>query len=656
MDNDVLTRNENGELSVRTVSATEQANIVNPDDVYTRTTEGYLAVRTVGGSGGGGSVDYNRVVEKATTIPSADTQSVGKVYMYMGESNSTYTHGYIYEVVATQTASAVAFSGNIISSWGIEDFVSYLQEGGSAYDEITHGTLTYDAAGNLWVLVGYDSNNIEVMKFQEYTEDLEDFGCVFVSQTHQEGESCTFTMTTTESGKKWKRLDVQPAGEGGGGSPDPHNLGWYATQSALESAHPTAVDGDWAIVGATDTVWVWDSDTNVWKDTDQKGQVESVNGKTGAVVLTASDVGALPDSTVIPAAQVNSDWNASSGVAEILNKPTLGTAAAASTTDFATAAQGALADTAIQPSDLATVATSGSYADLSNKPTIPDAIQYSSMPIASIDNLGDIIQFTGTTDSSYTNAYFYKCVSDGQDPATYSWEAVEVQASSGGLPDQTGQSGKFLTTNGTNASWGSISALQNTATGVDSLTILGTTIATVRGVNIGAGSNVTGNDGVAVGAGATANLAGVATGRTASAYLNATAVGWAAKATANYAIQLGAGGTNSGANTFKVANANGNFEIMSADGTIPKERLVNAVSKPATMPELTVAGWSNNTQTVTVTGVTATNTVFVSPAPASAADYASAGIICTAQGTDSLTFTCTTVPTNAITVNVVIMG
>lgn len=45
---------------------------------------------------------------------------------------------------------------------------------------------------------------------------------------------------------------------------------------------------------------------------------------------------------------VNADWNASSGDAQILNKPTLGTAAAAATTDFATAAQGSKADTAVQ--------------------------------------------------------------------------------------------------------------------------------------------------------------------------------------------------------------------------------------------------------------------------------------------------------------------
>lgn len=46
----------------------------------------------------------------------------------------------------------------------------------------------------------------------------------------------------------------------------------------------------------------------------------------------------------------------------------LGTAATSNTTDFATAAQGALADTATQPEDLSEVATSGSYNDLTDKP------------------------------------------------------------------------------------------------------------------------------------------------------------------------------------------------------------------------------------------------------------------------------------------------
>ena len=42
------------------------------------------------------------------------------------------------------------------------------------------------------------------------------------------------------------------------------NKGFYQTSSALTSAHPTANAGDYAVVGETDTVWVWDVDSSAW--------------------------------------------------------------------------------------------------------------------------------------------------------------------------------------------------------------------------------------------------------------------------------------------------------------------------------------------------------------------------------------------------------
>jgi|688.fasta_scaffold39868_8 hypothetical protein len=63
--------------------------------------------------------------------------------------------------------------------------------------------------------------------------------------------------------------------------------------------------------------------------------VSSVAGKTGAVTLSSADVTGLASvatsgsyadlsgKPTIPAAQVNSDWNATSGLAQILNKPTI---------------------------------------------------------------------------------------------------------------------------------------------------------------------------------------------------------------------------------------------------------------------------------------------------------------------------------------------
>ena len=43
-------------------------------------------------------------------------------------------------------------------------------------------------------------------------------------------------------------------------------VGYYETPEALRTAHPTGQAGNWAIVGSTDTIWVWDTDTGDWVD------------------------------------------------------------------------------------------------------------------------------------------------------------------------------------------------------------------------------------------------------------------------------------------------------------------------------------------------------------------------------------------------------
>lgn len=71
---------------------------------------------------------------------------------------------------------------------------------------------------------------------------------------------------------------------------------------------------------------------------------------------------------------------------------------------------------------------------------------------------------------------------------------------------------------------------------------------------------------------------------------------------------------------------------------------------------LTSAGWSDDAQTVTATGVTATNAVIVAPVPSDMEDYVSAGIYASAQGVDSLTFTKTGAVSGDIDVNVMIVN
>lgn len=281
-----------------------------------------------------------------------------------------------------------------------------------------------------------------------------------------------------------------------------------------------------------------------------------VNAPVLANVATSGEYDDLLNKPSIPSPQVNSDWNATSGIAEILNKPTLstvatsgdyndlinkptipsnlanvaftgdyndlsntpvlGTAAYADVGNFATAAEGNLATTAVQPGDLANVATTGEYSDLLNTPTIPAAqvnadwnavsgvAQILNKPtlanVATTGEYGDLINapvlanvatsgdyndltnkptiptnlanvaFTGEYDD-LLNTPTIPTVSDATIVITQggvqkgsftlnqaSGDTIALDAGGGGssLPSQTGHGGEFLTTDGTDASWASL--------------------------------------------------------------------------------------------------------------------------------------------------------------------------------------------------------
>ena len=90
------------------------------------------------------------------------------------------------------------------------------------------------------------------------------------------------------------------------------------------------------------------------------------------------------------------------------------------------------------------------------------------------------------------------------------------------------------------------------------------------------------------------------------------------------------------------------------DGTITKVKLASGATYTQIAITLTVAGWSDNSQTVTASGVTANNAVVISPAPSSYSSYGEFGVYCSAQVANSLTFVCDSVPDVALAVNVFI--
>lgn len=177
-------------------------------------------------------------------------------------------------------------------------------------------------------------------------------------------------------------------------------------------------------------------------------------------------------------------------------------------------------------------------------------------------------------------------------------EGNVISAEGGGgaeFPDQTDNAGKFLMTNGSSVSWGS--ALVNRAEPVSQSSSLA----------VGAESVTHGSYGVALGALSRAYIGSTAVGYYTTTYAGnsvacgnfarvknsgagGTAIGCNAIVEAENATQVGAG-TNSDANTFKVSNGNGNFEMMSADGTVPTDRYTTTPTTAGTyVPKLTIAG------------------------------------------------------------------
>lgn len=70
---------------------------------------------------------------------------------------------------------------------------------------------------------------------------------------------------------------------------------------------------------------------------------------------------------------------------------------------------------------------------------------------------------------------------------------------------------------------------------------------------------------------------------------------------------------------------------------------------------LKATGWFDKEQTVSVEDVNSISDVIVTSNPANSFDYSNAGVQCISQGTGTLTFSCLTVPTVDLKVNILIV-
>lgn len=141
----------------------------------------------------------------------------------------------------------------------------------------------------------------------------------------------------------------------------------YGTGSNSLATLPIGAQGQVLAVSATgEPEWVIVSGT---------GTVTDVS-----VVMDNGFSGTVADSTTVPKITL------STTVTGILKGQAGALVAATPEVDFASASQGSKADTAVQPSDLAPVATSGDYTDLDNLPTLGALASKNTVNTNDIDN------------------------------------------------------------------------------------------------------------------------------------------------------------------------------------------------------------------------------------------------------------------------------
>src|SRR5690625_1355910 len=256
-----------------------------------------------------------------------------------------------------------------------------------------------------------DAGDFAAASHQHTASDVTDFAAesrAIISNTLTAGAN----VTLTPSGDTI-RISASGGGGGGGGGDmdaaiyDPTGIGAdaFARSNHTGTQAITTVAG---LQGALDG-------KAAAAHTHPASDITDLTAAVQGVTLTEAQVTAHQAALIITKSQVT-DFGSYAPVSHthtLVQITDAGSAASAATGDFATAAQGAKADSAVQPGDLATVAASGDYGDLSNTPALdfapaahvsdtdnPHGVTAAQVGLGSVDNTADADKPTSTAQRS----------------------------------------------------------------------------------------------------------------------------------------------------------------------------------------------------------------------------------------------------------------
>lgn len=180
-----------------------------------------------------------------------------------------------YSRQASESASAAAKSAedageSVRVVQENEESIKFIQDNISDINAVAQNGSNISAVGGSIDSVNTVAENLT--SIQEAVDNIEDIrqapqkaaeaaDSATLSQSWAIGGTGAREGEDTDNAKYWC-AEAQKVAQGA--------LGWYESESALKSAHPIGQDGQWALVGETDTIWTWDSDTSSWVNTAAK--------------------------------------------------------------------------------------------------------------------------------------------------------------------------------------------------------------------------------------------------------------------------------------------------------------------------------------------------------------------------------------------------
>lgn len=330
-----------------------------------------LGKAAINGAGGGG-ISKKRIIIKSDTIPEASAKTYKLIYIYSGESDGTYHHGYIYECIAdvtysldytgeTETGKEIAFSYNgpavrytftsdseAMQAW-LRDIVK-LSDLDVSYLQVAGGSIVRRTADpdTMWLVTLTDKNGNILYQTERgiYKTDLTDYGFEFMwpDSNYHVDEPTYFTLQWNQdsiSNYRWEQLDVQPGGSSG-------DMSIYQLKANISQDYSSTSIGTYpsskalseAIDSVKNTLTLFDGNT---------GTVLDTSANLGTVIIFKNGqqiyAGADRDYTINGSIITFTEPLVESDVIAVVNNNLVGL-------------------------QLSSVATSGDYNDLINKPVM----------------------------------------------------------------------------------------------------------------------------------------------------------------------------------------------------------------------------------------------------------------------------------------------